>query len=122
MVKMEVNLNEGNLDCNIDNDGKRISDTRALNGKSINSKSNSKRKSKVKAETNLPIKGICEEGKLASNIVNDKETKSDTTESPCITKSENDNIEDKAMTASKEAQFFLAIHESRVPLERKKWG
>ena len=75
MVKMEVNLNEENLDCNIDNDGKRISDIRALNGKSINTKSNSKRKSKVKAETNLPIKALCEEGKLASNIVNEKETK-----------------------------------------------
>ena len=66
MVKMEVNLNEGNLDCNIENDGKRISDTRALNGKSLNTKSNSKRKSKVKAETDLTIKGLCEEGQLAS--------------------------------------------------------
>lgn len=120
MVKMEVNLNEGNLDCNIDNDGKRISDTRALNGKSINAKSNSKRKSKVKAETDLPIKGLSEEGQLASNIVNDKEAKSDTTESACITKNENDNVKDKAVTASKDAQNFLAIHESTGPLEGKK--
>ena len=31
MVKMEVNLKEGNLDCNINKDGKKISDTFDLN-------------------------------------------------------------------------------------------
>ena len=31
MVKMEVNLKEGNLDCNINKDGKNISDTSDLN-------------------------------------------------------------------------------------------
>lgn len=103
MVKMEVNLNEGNLDCNIDNDGKRISDTHPLNGKSMNTKSNSKRKMKVKAEIDLPIKCLCQEGQLASKIVNDKEINSDTTESPSITKNENDNVEDKVVTASKDA-------------------
>ena len=49
---------------------------------------------------------------MASNIVNYKETKSETTESPCITKNENDNLEDKIVTASKDAQNFMAIDES----------
>lgn len=120
MVNMEANLNEGNLDCDIGKDGKRISDTHALNGKSIITKSNSKRKSNIKADTDLQKKGICEKGQLATNIVNDKETKSDTTESPCITKNANDNVKDKALTASKDTQYFLAIHESTEPLEMKK--
>lgn len=82
MVKMEANLKEGNLDCNIDKDGKKISDTSDLNGKATNTKSKSKKKSKV----------LGEEGQLASDIVNDKEKKSDTTASPLITTNANDNI------------------------------
>lgn len=94
MVKMEVNLKEGNLDCNIDKDGKKILDTSVLNVKATNTKSKSKRKSKVKVETDLPNTGLGEEGQLASHIVNAKEEKSDTTASPCITTNANDDIKE----------------------------
>ena len=74
----------------------------------------------MKVETDLPNTGLGEEGQLESDIVNDKEKKSDTTTSPLITTNENDNINGKALTASKDVQKNLAFHESTNPFERQK--
>ena len=74
----------------------------------------------MKVETDLPNMGLGEEGQLESDIVNNKEKKLDTTTSPLITTNENDNINGKALTASKDVQFFLAFHESTNPFERQK--
>ena len=74
----------------------------------------------MKLETNLPNTGLGEEGQLASDIVNNKEKKSYTTTSPLITTNENDNINGKALTASKDVKNFLTFHERTNPLERKK--
>ena len=74
----------------------------------------------MKVETDLPNTGLGEEGQLESDIVNNKEKKSETTSSPLITTNENDNINGKALTASKDVQNFLAFHESTNPFERQK--
>ena len=120
MVKMEVDLKEGNLYFNTNKDGKNISDNSDHNWKGTNTKSKSKKKRKVKVEIDLPNTGLGEEKQLESDIVNYKEKKSDTTTSPLITTNENDNINGKALTASKDVQIFLAFHESTNPFERQK--
>ena len=62
MVKMEVNLKEGNLDCNINKDGKKISDTSDMNLKATNTKSKPKKKIKVKVETDFQTQVLVKRG------------------------------------------------------------